>query len=157
MSRYDDATARDALMRHVALHSLLELRIVSVEKGRAVVEMPVRGNALNGSGNLHGGAIATLLDVATGMSAGSATGIDRDQQTLVTADIHVRYLGRPKTATVRGEGSVVRMGRQLVVVDGRVVDGDDNVIATADASFMVVELRRPLEVADNVDPRALDL
>ena len=157
MTRYDDATAREDLMRSVPLHSLLELRIVSVDRGNAVVDMPVRGNALNGSGNLHGGAIATLLDVATGMAAGSATGIDREQQTLVTADIHVRYLGRPKTDTVRAEGRVLRMGRQLVVVDGRVFDGEANVIATADASFMVVELRRPLASADNVDPRNLDL
>ena len=71
MARYDDETARESLMRHVPLHSLLELRIVSVERGYAVVEMPVRGNAVNGSGNLHGGALATLLDVATGMATGA--------------------------------------------------------------------------------------
>jgi len=52
---------------------------------------------------------------------------------------------------VRAEGRVLRTGRQLVVVDGRVFDGDANVIATADASFMVVELRKPLSSLTHED------
>jgi uncharacterized protein (TIGR00369 family) len=145
------------LMRSVGLHAHLGFKIVRIDPEGTVVEMPVHPPALNGSGNLHGGAIATLIDVACGMAAGSASGIDRSQQTLVTADVHIRYLGRPKTSTVRGEGRVVRVGRQLVVVEGRVVDTAGNVIAAADAAFMVVPLRRPLDVANNVDPQALDL
>ncbi len=144
-------------MRGVALHAHLGLRIVQLDPGAAVIEMPVLPPALNGSGNLHGGAIATLVDVACGMSAGTASGFDRVNQTLVTADMHIRYLGRPKTSAVRGEGRVVRVGRQLVVVEGRVVDTADNVIAAADAAFMLVDLRKPLAAADRVDPQALDL
>ena len=139
------------------MHQVLGLTIERVEPGDAVVAMPVAGSALNGSGNLHGGAIATLLDVACGIAAASAKGIDRHQHTMVTTDMHVRFLGRAKTAHVRGEGKVVRAGRQLVVVEGRVVDHDGNVIASADAAFMVVERRQPLPSAERVDPEALDL
>jgi uncharacterized protein (TIGR00369 family) len=157
VATYNDEAMRERIMREVALHAALELKIVSIEPGRVVVEMPARGAALNGSGNLHGGAIATLLDVACGMAAGTATGIDRDRQTLVTSDMHLRFLGRAKTDVVRAEGKVLRLGRQLAVVEGRVVDGDNHLVASADTSFMVVELRTPLPAADKVDPRALDL
>ena len=154
---YDDDGRRTALLRDVGLHAALGLTIEHVEPGDSAVGMPVAGVALNGSGNLHGGAIATLLDVACGIAAASAKGIDHEQHTLVTADMHVRYLGRPKTDTVRGEGRLVRAGRQLVVVEGRVVDAAGNVIASCDAAFMVVDRRKPLRGAERVDPQALDL
>ena len=51
---------------------------------------------------------------------------------------HVRYLGRPKGDVVRAEARVMRAGRMLIVVEIRVLDPLDNVIAFADFSAMVV-------------------
>ena len=152
-----DDDARTALLRDVGLHDALNLTIEHIEPGDAIVVMPVAGIALNGSGNLHGGAIATLVDVACGIAAASAKGIDPEQHTLVTTDMHVRYLGRPKSDSVRGQGKLVRAGRQLVVVEGRVFDTDGNLVATADVAFMVVDRRKPLRAAERVDPHAIDL
>ena len=78
--------------------------------------------AFNQTGNLHGGAIATLIDVACGSTAARASSFQPGSNTLVTADLHVRYLGRPKGDVVRAEAQVMRAGRQLVVVECRVVD-----------------------------------
>ncbi len=72
------------------LHRLLGLRFLEAEPGYVVVEMPVRPEAFNLSGNLHGGAIATLVDVAAGSCAARASGFDPTRQSLVTADLHVR-------------------------------------------------------------------
>ena len=116
--------------------------------------MPVRPEALNGSGNLHGGAIATL---AAGSCAARASGFDPLQQSLVTADLHVRYLGRPKGDTVRAEAKVMRAGRMLIVVEIRVLDPLDNVIAFADFSAMIVPRREPLRPEAPSDPRSPDL
>ena len=66
------------------------------------------------------------------------------KESLVTADMHVRYLGRPRTSTVLGKAEVVKLGGQLIVVECKVVDEGDHVIAVADFSMMRVELRRPL-------------
>jgi acyl-coenzyme A thioesterase PaaI-like protein len=63
----------------------------------------------------------------------------------VTADLHIRYLGRPKGTVVRAEARVLRAGRQLIVVDCRVVDDLGNLIAFADFAGMIVPLRQPLE------------
>ncbi|MCJ7436614.1 MAG: PaaI family thioesterase, partial [Acidimicrobiia bacterium] len=59
---------RNAFLQ-VPLHKLLDFRFVEMEADEVVVEMPVRPEAFNGSGNLHGGALATLIDVAAGSCA----------------------------------------------------------------------------------------
>ncbi|MEZ5136466.1 MAG: hypothetical protein R2699_15805 [Acidimicrobiales bacterium] len=38
-------------------------------------------------------------------------------------------------------------GRQLIVVECKVADSDDNLVATADFSMMIVPLRGPLNPA----------
>jgi uncharacterized protein (TIGR00369 family) len=142
------------------LHHLLGLRFSEppgAEPGVMVVEMPVDAPAFNGSGNLHGGAIATLVDVAAGSCAGRSSSFDPRDQSLVTADLHVRYLGRPKGSPVRAEARVMRSGRMLIVVEVRVLDPLDNLIAFADFSAMIVARREPLEGVVPTDPQAPDL
>jgi uncharacterized protein (TIGR00369 family) len=139
------------------LHKLLGLRFLPAEDGSVVVEMPVREEAFNQTGNLHGGAIATLIDVACGSTAARSSSFEPGKNTLVTADLHVRYLGRPKGDVVQAEARVMRAGRQLVVVECRVVDPLGNVIAFADFSAMVVALREPLRPTEGADARAPDL
>jgi uncharacterized protein (TIGR00369 family) len=139
------------------LHKLLGLRFLPANDGSVVVEMPVREEAFNQTGNLHGGAIATLIDVACGSTAARSSSFEPGKNTLVTADLHVRYLGRPKGDVVRAEARVMRAGRQLVVVECRVVDPLGSVIAFADFSAMVVALRPPLRPTEGADARAPDL
>ncbi|MGH9050839.1 MAG: PaaI family thioesterase [Acidimicrobiia bacterium] len=139
------------------LHQLLALRMVPSDGEAVVVEMPVREEAFNQSGNLHGGAIATLIDVACGSTAARSSSFEPGRNTIVTADLHVRYLGRPKGDVVRAEARLLRAGRQLVVVECQVLDTFDNVIAAADFSAMVVPLREPLRPSDKADVRAPDL
>ncbi|GEM_PF-661759 len=139
------------------LHQLLGLRMVDSVPGTVTVEMPVRAEAFNGSGNLHGGAIATLIDVAAGSCAARASNFEPGKNTLVTADLHVRYLGRPKGDVVRAEARAMRAGRQLTVVEVRVLDPSDNLIAVADFSAMVVPRREPLLPSTTADVREPDL
>jgi uncharacterized protein (TIGR00369 family) len=150
---------RDAFTR-TPLHHLLRLRFSEPEgldPGTVIVEMPVDAPAFNGSGNLHGGAIATLVDVAAGSCAGRASSFDPREHSLVTADLHVRYLGRPKGSPIRAVARVMRSGRMLIVVEVRVLDPLDNLIAVADFSAMVVARREPLDGVIPTDPQAPDL
>ena len=149
-------------LRHVfhetPLHALLEIRFEDLEEPGVVrVSMPVGEAAFNASGNLHGGALATLVDVAAGSCSARASGFDPATQSLVTADLHVRYLGRPKGDRVFAEARLMRAGRMLIVVEIRVTDPHDNVIAFADFSATVVPRREPLEAAASSDPQSPDL
>ena len=158
----EEHAARLEAFRQTPLHALLALDHLDLDDladgvvppvapgggpvppGACVVRMPVRPEAFGTAGNLHGGAIATLIDVAAATAAARQSAFVPGKNSLVTADLHVRYLGRPKGAWVDAVATVIRAGRQLVVVECRVVDPLGNVIAAADFSSMVVPLRQPL-------------
>ncbi len=129
------------------LQRFLGMELLEASATRVVITMPVANNAMNSAGNLHGGALATLVDVTAGTAAALGSGFRPGLETIVTADLHVRYLGRPRTDVVRAEASVLRAGRQLVVVECRVLDGEDRVLVAADFSSMIVPLRQPLAAA----------
>jgi len=163
MSFRDDPELMEKLyasFRETPLHALLGLEYLdardTAEPGTASVRMPVRSEAYGASGNLHGGAIATLVDVASASAAARNSAFVPGKNTLVTADIHVRYLGRPKGDHVDAHARVVRAGRQLIVVECRVVDAEDRVIAVGDFASMVVPLRQPLPGAAH-DPASPEL
>ncbi|MGH9025648.1 MAG: PaaI family thioesterase [Acidimicrobiia bacterium] len=160
MDEPDPDKWRDALKARAMetpLHQLLGFRFVESDDGSFVVEMPVDEAALNQTGNLHGGAIATLIDVVGGSTAARASAFQPGENTLVTADLHVRYLGRPRGDWVRGKGTVLHAGRSLIVVEVKVTDPEGRVIASADFSSMVVSLRQPLRPSAEADVRAPDL
>lgn len=139
-------SANRAAAARIPMHELLGLIMDPPPEGSrtATVSMPVRPEAFGFTANLHGGAIATVIDVACAMAAARASGFDPMTQSLVTCDMHVRYLGRPRTEMVHANAEVVKIGRQLIVVNCQVVDDDGHIIASADFSSMIVPLRGPI-------------
>ena len=130
----------------IPLHALLGFEFVPPDEGSHIAEvtMPVRPEAFGFTANLHGGAIATLVDLACAVAAARVTNFDPTKESLVTADMHVRYVGRPRTALVVARAEVLRVGSQLIVIDCKVLDEEGHLIAVADFSMMRVSLRRPL-------------
>lgn len=129
--------------QRVPLHTFLDLRWISPPTGStsAEISLPVAPNALGVTGSLHGGVIATLVDVTCALVAARATGFTPTTESLVTADLHLRYLGSPRTDVVRATATIVKIGSTLIVVDCRVTDTEGHVIATADVSYMRVAHR----------------
>ena len=84
----------------IPLHELLGLQFGPADDSglpRADVTMPVRPEAMGANGSLHGGGIATMVDVACALAAVRGNAFDLEIQSLVTTDMHVRYLGQPRT------------------------------------------------------------
>ena len=138
-----------ALMREafldVPLHQHLGLDVVDVgQPGRATMAIPLGPNVLGRTGQLHGGAISILCDLACAAAASTASTYDPLTTALVTSDLHVRYLGPTKGQTVRAEATVVKAGRTLIVVEAEVKDDTDRLLAVADFSAMLVPYRTPL-------------
>lgn len=132
----------------VPLHRLLGLEVIEVgQPGRATMAIPLaaNANALGRTGQLHGGVIAVLCDLACAAAASTASTYDPAATALVTADLHVRYLGPAKGESVRVEAEVVKAGRSLIVVAAEVRDSTDRVVAVADFSAMLVPYRAPLD------------
>ena len=135
---------RDAFL-DVPLHGLLGLEVIDVGRpGRATMAIPLRQPALGATGQLHGGVISVLFDLVCAAAATTATDYDHTTTALVTADLHVRYLGAARGDRVVAEAQVVKAGRTLIVVEGELTDSDDRLVAKADFSASLVPVRTPL-------------
>lgn len=130
----------------IPLHDLLGLEVLAetpgAPPGYTEVRLPILPGALGYTGNLHGGAIATLVDLACALAAVRATGFDVTKESMVTSDMHLRFIGRPRGEAVVAKADVLRVGSQLIIIECKVVDSRDHVVATADVSMMRVALRR---------------
>lgn len=155
MPQSDPEFKRPVIGGDIPLHRLLGLEIVETGDRYALLSMPIRAEAFNSTGNLHGGAIATLIDVAAGTAAARGSSFEAGRQSIVTTDLHVRYLGRPRGDVIHARADVLKAGRQLIIVDCHVTDVEDRLVASADFSMMIVPLRkplRPLATARDTDP-----
>ena len=114
------------------LHALLGLDILPPDPSDpslAIVTMPVTPAAFGSTGSVHGGAIATLVDVAMG-GAVAAAGADAP----VTIEMKVTYLEPGKPGPLRAEAKVRKKGRRITIVEAEVTQGDD-LVALALATF----------------------
>ncbi|UDY34978.1 PaaI family thioesterase [Dermatobacter hominis] len=143
----------------IPLHDLLDLEFLDAVEGSpfAEVRMPVQPNAFGFTANLHGGAVATVVDCACALAVARAVAFDPTAESLVTVDMHVRYLGRPRTDAVVARAEIVKLGSTIIVVECKVVDEGGHVVASADFSMMRVALREPLSDAVVGRPGDVDL
>jgi acyl-coenzyme A thioesterase 13 len=104
--------------------SALGMRLVAAEGGRARVTLPVERRVQNIGGALHGGAVATLVDVVGTIAIMSA---DRQARPGVTCDLNVSYLA-PGKGVVVAEAQVLKCGKTLAFVAVDVRREEDGVL-----------------------------
>jgi len=129
-SRYHSHTWEKEKSRFVAV---LDLRLDSVERGRAVLRMPFREEVTNGTGAVHGGAIVSLCDTAFYVALASIYG--REQNT-TTVSLQCNFLA-PALAPhdLIAEASVIRAGRRICYGEVFVRSGE-SVVAHATLNFL---------------------
>ena len=117
----------------------LGMEITEFSEGSCVVELTVGEKHLNMGGMAHGGVHATLLDTSMG---GTLVSLISKEEWCATAQLDISYLnavnkGDHLVATAEG----VRRGRNLAHVEGRLVTGEGNLVATAKGTWAIWETR----------------
>ena len=108
--------------------SLLNITIVDVSEGRAVVSATPGSQHTNLIGLVHGGFAATLLDTALGCAVNSLMPAGR---IFTTLEVKVNFT-RPileGTGALRCEAWVVHSGRRTATAEGRVTDSGGKLYA----------------------------
>lgn len=105
----------------------LGIRVESVAVDRAVLRMPFRDGNISVGRNVHGGVIATLVDLAG--SAACATGADGAAVGGVTSTLTLSYLDPASGVDLLAEGVVVKRGRTQTVTDVSVRDPSGRLVA----------------------------
>jgi len=111
----------------------LGFRLTTWKQGFAKIEMPVRAEHQNTVGYLHGGIIASLLDIA-GAFAGSY-GIEKETVS-VTINLNCNYMAPHKADSVVVEGEIIRRTNTLFFAQSKLFDPSNNrLCATATGTY----------------------
>ncbi len=111
----------------------LGFRLTAWKEGFARLEMPVRPDHRNTVGFLHGGVIASLLDIA-GAVAGSY-GI-ADEIVSITINQNCAYMAPHRGNTVVAEGELIRTTASMFFTQSKLIDPDDDLLcATATGTY----------------------
>ncbi|HEX3630301.1 MAG TPA: alpha/beta fold hydrolase [Candidatus Dormibacteraeota bacterium] len=123
---------------------VLGMRCTSVGDGIATFEMPATAAHYNPNGVTHGGAISSLADSAMGFAVFSTCG---PGETFTTAELHLNFIRAVTEAsgTLRSTGRVVSRGHQLVIADAEVFDSQQQLVARASSTNVILK-RRPAMV-----------
>lgn len=129
-ARVEDAlaTSRPEFGRFF-LARLLDLTITyDDENQRTSVDLPFADFLRNPQGSLHGGVIATAMDISMGHLC------HRYLSTAVTIEMQMRFF-RPVHGPSRCEGRLLRPGRRIVHLESRLYDDQDQLAALATSSW----------------------
>lgn len=111
-----------ALARH------LGVTLATVEKDRVVLALPFDPANVTVEDIVHGGAIATLIDIAG--AAASASGLKEGEASGgTTASMTVSYLAAARGADLTAEAVVIQRSRSQTVADVYVRDEDKRLVA----------------------------
>jgi len=133
MERIRRSFERQGLMR--TLGASLE----SIEPGTVTVACSFDERLRQQHGLLHGGVLASLVDVACGYAALTMMPEDRE---VLTVEFKIHFLKPAKTDRLIAVGQVVQSGRTLTVCEGSVFDATrERVLARMTATMMSVEAK----------------
>ncbi|WP_377267454.1 PaaI family thioesterase [Peterkaempfera sp. SMS 1(5)a] len=120
------------------IEKLLGMQLRRVEPGSATVELAPSSHHLNGQGILHGGMYATVLDSAC--AAACYTTVP-DGTRIVSTDLTVKFLrsARPESRRLECTAEVLNRGRRNVVLEARMTDEADRLLAYATCTIMIVQ------------------
>jgi uncharacterized protein (TIGR00369 family) len=130
MERIRESFSRQGFMR--TLGAVLD----AIEPGTVTISCDFSDQLTQQHGLLHGGVVASLVDVACGYAALSVMPADRE---VLTVEFKVHFLKPAKTDRLVAVGQVVQAGRTLTVCEGTVYDATrTQVIARMTTTMMAV-------------------
>ena len=110
-----------------------QIELVEMEPDRAVFRVEIREENKNPFGMLHGGAIYTLADQATGTAAHT------DGRIYVTQTSAMHFLRNQAEGVVYATGTVRHRGRSTVLTAVDITSEDGKLIATGEFTFFCVD------------------
>ncbi|MBS2039413.1 thioesterase family protein [bacterium] len=135
------ATVKEFFEEHIAFDRHLGLLIDEVRPGWVRVRLPFRSEFLGDPFRkaLHGGVISTVVDATAGAAALSTL---PSGSRCSTVDMRVDYLLPAQAEELVAEGSVLRTGNQVAVINVDVFQGERQRIATGRAVYSLKAAKR---------------
>ena len=113
---------------------LLDMKLDHIEPGMAEISMMIDpAKHTNLYQVAHGGALASIADTAMGVACGSVG------RRVVTLELNMNFIkAAPSKIKVTAVGKLIHTGRNTLVADCEVVDGDGSLLLKARGTFYAV-------------------
>jgi uncharacterized protein (TIGR00369 family) len=115
--------------------SLIGLRLVAIEPGRARFELDADHRHHNPMGTLHGGILCDVADSAMGMAYASTLG---EGESFTTLELKINFLRPVRSARLIAEGTIVQQGRTAGMAECSVTDENGRLIAKATSTCLTL-------------------
>lgn len=129
---FDEALANRAMKNVTAQAEMASLRVVGAERGRIAFTIEAPATVANYHGSVHGGFLATLLEVAAGMVA---TTLEVNNVALTSA---VNFIKRAPLGPLLVEGEASHVGRSTIVTHCRVQTLEGKLLTEATFTLFVL-------------------
>lgn len=112
----------------------LELALEKLAEGACVVRLPYQPHLCNSKGDVHGGVIASLLDITLSQAVRSQHG---SSASVATVNLNVSFFS-PARGELTGRGRLVRGGKTLAFAEGEVTDAGGSTVSRATATYRII-------------------
>ena len=112
---------------------------LEVEKGKVAVGFEPQEFHYNSLGAVHGGVIATVLDIVLGSAVHSTLKAGQGFTTL-TMELKYHRAVSVKTGKLKAIAEVVTRGRDIVTADAKLIDPRERLFETATSTLMIFAL-----------------
>ena len=138
----DEALARAAFDEAVRTQSpgfgtfflarLLGLEISYGEADDCTVRLAVKDFMYNPQGSLHGGIIATVLDISMGHLLQHSAGVG------MTLQMNTQYIKPARDGVVQARATFLRKGRSITYLESRMTDAEGALMAFATSTWRLL-------------------
>ncbi len=135
-----EARVRSSFARQRLL-ATIGARLVTVEPGQVVIELPFRSDLTQQHGFLHAGVVTAIADTACGYAAFTLMPVDA---TVLTVEYKLNFLSPAVGERLLATGRVIRPGQTITVCTGDVIaihKGEEKPVAAIQATLMAVRNR----------------
>jgi uncharacterized protein (TIGR00369 family) len=128
--------------------TLGQVRVVSSETGRSVIEYRVRPDMCHSGGVAQGGFVCGWIDAAMAHASISLM----PEMTPMSLELKVSYFAPARPGVVTAEGWIEKRGRATSFAEGRLLDAQGNVLAKASSTIRLI----PRDVVEAAARRATE-
>ena len=114
-----------------SFYAHLGLELEALGEGKSRIRLPYRSEFGNSRGEVHGGIMASIMDIA--MSQAIRSTLDA-MASIATMSLTLNYIG-PGQGELIAQGELVRRGRSTAFAEDKVFDARGELVCTAVGTF----------------------
>ncbi|HEY5533100.1 MAG TPA: PaaI family thioesterase [Candidatus Anoxymicrobiaceae bacterium] len=118
-------------------YQLIGMEITGLGPGWATFKMPTGKHLLNIGGIVHGGAITSIADAASGVAL--ATLLEKFRERPITIELKINFCAPVVEGLIEARGSVIQKGGRIAVCEVDVTEGE-RLVAKGMSTYMILSV-----------------